>query len=75
MFKARFEVEGYCKTVMSSRHRGSLAKFRTGTAPIRIETGRYESLPVSERTCFMCDHVEDEKHVLIQCPLYEDLRF
>jgi hypothetical protein len=23
----------------------------------------------------MCDHVEYECHVLMQCPLYEDLRF
>ena len=39
---------------------------------IRIETGRYERLPVSERICFHCKTcVEDELHVLVNCPLYE----
>jgi hypothetical protein len=75
MFKDMFVVEAYCKHVISVRRRGAIARFRTGTAPIRIETGRYEALQVSERKCFMCDHVEDEVHVLTQWPLYEDLRF
>jgi hypothetical protein len=75
LFKNTYCVDDYCRKVMSPKYRGALAKFRTGTAPIRIETGRYECLPVNERKCFICDNVEDEQHVLIQCPLYEDLRF
>ena len=48
---------------------------RLGVAPIRIETGRYERLSVSERICFHCKScVEDELHVLINCPLYDELR-
>jgi hypothetical protein len=73
MFKDMFVVEEYCTQVICVRHRGAMAKFRTWTSPIRIETGRYDALPVSERICFMCDHVEDEIHILTQCPLYEDL--
>jgi hypothetical protein len=61
--------------VIYVRHRGAMARFRTWTVPIRIETGRYETLPVSERKWVMCDLVEDEIRVLTQCPLYEDLRY
>ena len=52
-----------------------MAKFHTGVAPLRIETGRYESLPEAERTCTFCkDSVEDELHVLFDCPLYNEIR-
>ena len=55
--------------------RSALAKFRCGVARLKIETGRYQSLPVHERTCFHCNtEVEDELHVLIYCPLYNDIR-
>jgi methionyl-tRNA synthetase len=43
-------------------------------APLRIETGRYENKNVNERVCFIChEQIEDEKHVLLDCPLYADL--
>ena len=46
-----------------------------GVAPIRIETGRNERLSVSARICFYCkSYVEDELHVLINCPLYDEPR-
>ena len=41
-------------------------------APLRIETGRYENKNVNERVCFIChDQIEDEKHVLLDCPYME----
>ena len=76
-FKKDFMTEEYVKRVMPRSHRSALAKFRCGTAPIRIETGRYErNRPSAEnRTCYICnDGIEDEKHVLLKCSLYEDLR-
>ena len=64
---------------MRGKHRSAYAKFRAGVAPLRIETGRYERLEVNERLCFNCSKlginvVEDEKHVLLQCPGYADIR-
>jgi hypothetical protein len=39
------------------------------------QTGLYENKYVNERVCFIChDQIEDEKHVLLDCPLYADLR-
>ena len=53
----------------------AFTKFRTGVAPLRLETGRYENLAVNQRTCFNCkENVESEQHVLLKCPLYKDLR-
>ena len=60
---------------MPKTHRSAYAKFRCGVAPIRLETGRYEGLDESDRTCFQCpDMVENEQHVLLECPLYNDIR-
>ena len=74
-FKQDFEPEHYVRQLLSRAHRSALAKFRCGTAPLKIETGRYEGLPLESRTCFMCPGVvESEQHVLMSCPLYEDLR-
>ena len=47
-------------------------------APIRIETGIYERLNATDRICNICDNhdneIEDEKHVIMKCTLYDDLR-
>ena len=60
---------------MLPAERSALAKFRCGTAPIKIETGRYESIAAGARTCgFVCMAIENEEHVLIDCPIYDDLR-
>ena len=52
------------------------AKLRCGVAPIKIETCRYgiNRIPVNERLCESCESVEDEYHVLMQCPKYDDIR-
>ena len=68
-FKNTFITEHYVKSNISRCQRSALAKFRAGVAPLRIETGRYENIPPEHRYCFICkDTVEDESHVLLQCP-------
>ena len=63
------------RTVLNSAHRGALAKFRRGTAPIAIETGHYNGVNINCRKCFSCrDVVEDEMHVLLHCTEYNTLR-
>ena len=74
-FKQEFSTELYVEISIERKYRRALALFRSGCAPIRLETGRYEKLSVKERVCFVCENVvEDEKHVLTECPLYCDLR-
>ena len=75
-FKQVFETETYIKTSMLHSRRSALAKFRCGVAPIRLETGRYEGLNVEDRLCQYCENaVECESHVLLDCVLYDDLRY
>ena len=60
---------------MTSNSCVHIDKFRCGVAPLRLETGRYEGLPADERKCPFCwVHVEDEKHVLLQCKKYNTIR-
>ena len=76
-FKTYFNVESYCKTAFNrdTRGGGGLGKFRSGTAPIAIETGHYNGVNINFRKCFSCrDVVEDETHVLLHCPEYNTLR-
>ena len=75
LFKENFEPEEYCKIALPFNHRSAFAKFRCGVAPLRIETGRYENIVLENRVCHICDvFIEDEAHVLLRCPLYDDFR-
>ena len=74
-FKTEYGMEKYVTAHMTRAERSAMAKFRCGTAPIRIETGRYEGRTVENRICsFGCMEIENEAHVLIDCPVYDDLR-
>ena len=52
------------------------AKFRCGVEPTKIETCRYgiNRIPVNERLYESCERLEDEYHVIMQCPKYDDIR-
>lgn len=76
LFKNIYKTEKYLMNNINYRYRSAFAKFRCGVTPLRIETGRYEGKNIEERKCFYCNSssIEDEKHVLLYCPLYADLR-
>ena len=62
--------------ILPRNHRSAFSRFRCGVAPIRLETGRYERLSEAERVCPFCStEVENELHVVIKCPLYNDIRY
>ena len=73
-FKTEYVVDPYLLNRMPKTYRSSLAKFRCGAAPSRLETCRFERLRVEDRVCHQCNEVETEFHVLIVCPFYDDLR-
>jgi hypothetical protein len=73
-FKQEHFSEEYCKMILPPRHLSALCKFRRGVAPIRIETGRYDNLRLDERHCPFCNVLEDEQHVILDCPVYDDFR-
>ncbi len=49
---------------------------RCGTAPLRIETGRFENMNVDEWICQICntDVIEDEMHFLMSCNAHQQER-
>ena len=63
-------TENYVKLNISRQQRSTMAKFRNGTFPINIETGRHKQQPLEERVCHHCNILEDEMHYLLHCPLY-----
>ena len=73
--KREYKTKDYCSLRLPLKHRSAFAKFRCGVARIRIETGRYEGLDLNSRTCPLCRNaIEDEKHVILHCPQYNDIR-
>ena len=75
LFKTDHHTETYVKLLIPLKHRSAFAKFRCGVAPLRLETGRYERLDIQLRVCPFCkDTIEDELHVVTQCPVYDDIR-
>ena len=64
-FNETFDTESYILSDIPKSYRSTLAIFRCGVAPIKLETGRYENLPVDEQKCFVCDSVESECHVIM----------
>ena len=76
LFKQDIETEKYVTSNLNNFERSLIAKLRSGTLPLAIETGRFRNIDVENRTCTMCDQnlIEDEKHFICICSLYHDLR-
>ena len=74
--KATYNTEPYVKILLNRSHRSTIAQFRTGILPLRVETGRYQHIPPEDRLCLLCDLnvVEDEYHMLYSCKCYDRLR-
>ena len=50
---------------------------RVSSHRLQIEAGRWnkpDSIPVNERTCTLCNQIEDEYHFMLECMLYRTLR-
>ena len=68
--------ESRCLDVGDKGKRRLMMMIRGGTAPLRIECGRWRGLGREERTCGECDtgKVEDVQHWLLECERWEDER-
>ncbi len=72
--KTILTFEDYLKN-NDEKGRRLLAKIRSGTNFLRIETGRRKGIDKNNRICwFGCRAVEDEKHFLLKCHMYDDIR-
>ena len=56
--------------------RSLIARLRSGTLSLAIETGRFTNVHLENRTCILCNNkeIEDEIHFLCVCPQLELIR-
>ena len=56
--------------------RRTLVKLRIGCHNLRVETGRYDKIPLDERISPLCsgNKIEDETHLLLDCHRYASMR-
>ena len=75
-FKYELHVEDYLYYVTNRRSRSLLGQFRMAILPLYVETGRFNNTPLERRLCTCCslNEIEDEYHVLMICPKYDNLR-
>jgi hypothetical protein len=71
-----FEARAYLEEIKSKANRRMLACFRTGSHMLRVETGRWSNEAQITRVCPVCSSgaVEDEKHLVFECPSYDEIR-
>ena len=67
----------YLNVIVPDTHRVAFAQFMCSSHTLHVETGRWKRpvTPYERRFCSMCNvKIEDEYHVVLKCPLYENLR-
>jgi len=66
---------GWNDRTLEGRRILMITRLRSGCNELRINTGRWESLPVEERICRLCaETVEDERHFLLHCTFRDEER-
>ena len=64
----------YISMILPRYHRSLLSQIRSGTLPIRIESGRINEI-LEDRLCILCENdVEDEIHFILFCSEYTGCR-
>ena len=81
-FKTVIKFENYPDIIRNQKIRFNLTQFHLGVNDLEIEKGRYKRHPAPKqhRLCKLCQNIqiqaaEDEKHVLLHCPMYNTLRY
>ena len=74
-YKNSYSVEPYVEANLSRSQRSLIARLRSGTLPLKIETMRFGQFYQPEhRLCNVCKEVEDENHFVFYCKLFESIR-
>ena len=76
IFKTIFQKEKYLSVIQDVSIRKCFMSFRISSHKLEIERGRHKRLSVEKRVCIYCNSntVEDEKHFIFECSLYDSLR-
>ena len=71
--KEKFEFEQYLN-MPNKMFRIAITKVRMSSHIFLIERGRWANINREDRKCTECRCIEDEYHVLIECPRYREER-
>ena len=74
LLKMEAGEEPYLKAVKNIKDRMSMTKFRLSNHQLMIEKGRHSNIKKEDRICPFCSAFEDEKHFLLYCSIYSNLR-
>ena len=66
-FKNENKIEEYLINTTNTYSKKLIAKLRLSNHLLKIETGRYDRIPLKDRLCLECSVIEDEYHLLIKC--------
>ena len=66
LYSASFSVPEFARI--------SVTRLRTSSHRLKIETGRWARIPRNLRLC-PCGEIQNEDHVLLRCPMSQQLRF
>ena len=74
--KKNYSLSAYLDSRRKNPTRRTLVKLRIGCHNLRVETGRYDKIPLEERICPLCtgNKIEDETHLLLDCQRYSSMR-
>ncbi len=74
--KQNFKQETYLTNIHNTKHRKSTTQLRISAHTLHIESQRGADRTPNERICTLCtgQHMEDEYHFLMQCPIYQNHR-
>ena len=74
---AHFHMHDYLEIVTVKKFRTALARLRVSSHRLEVEMGRWVRVNrknYSERKCKLCEKLEDEYHIIFECPIYKELR-
>ena len=69
-------IQTLVKSQVTRYQRSLLSQLKFGILPLKIETDRYQGIPLNERKCRLCNSgsIEDETHFLFQCNSLNEAR-
>ena len=73
-FKSCVSREPYVDIIRVSVYRTALARFRMGVSPFYAHKYKFAYLDSSRMCPFCQDKVENEIHVVAECPVYDEIR-
>lgn len=74
MFKETFQINNYFSYLTNKKIR-IMTAFRTRNHRLPIEIGRWQSIPLNERICWLCnDDIGDEFHYVLKCRYFNEER-